>query len=80
MPHLFKTQEYVKKYFIQIYIFLVSLIIIFLHLECDCDLLGSIDDFCENNGQCKCKEGFGGKKCNLCAADLVLPYPLCNQG
>jgi len=37
--------------------------------RCNCDLIGSISSSCnEFNGQCDCKQGFGGRQC-----DQVLP-------
>ena len=36
-------------------------------LACDCDLTGSQDNVCEKHGgQCSCKVGFGGRRCDRC--------------
>ena len=42
-------------------------------------MVGAENDFCEENGQCKCKEHFGGEKCNQCS-NSHLPYPACIPG
>lgn len=34
-----------------------------LCIACDCNLKGSVSDSCSNNGQCKCREGYEGLKC-----------------
>ncbi|CAL4097372.1 unnamed protein product, partial [Meganyctiphanes norvegica] len=40
---------------------------------CGCSLFGSVRDDCEQmSGQCVCKPGIRGKKCNLCPEGLVL--------
>ncbi|XP_047735915.1 agrin [Hyalella azteca] len=42
-------------------------------LPCGCSLFGSVRDDCEQmTGQCVCKPGIGGKKCNMCPDGLVL--------
>ncbi len=34
---------------------------------CDCDPKGTTDEVCDKrNGQCLCKEGFGGPRCDRC--------------
>ena len=42
-------------------------------------MVGAENDFCEENGQCSCKEHFGGEKCNQCSNNH-LPYPACIPG
>lgn len=40
---------------------------------CGCSLFGSVRDDCEQmTGQCVCKPGIRGKKCNICPEGLVL--------
>ncbi|OQR67015.1 laminin subunit beta-2-like, partial [Tropilaelaps mercedesae] len=36
---------------------------------CSCDVHGTVEasDDCSNDGQCHCKPGRGGKKCNMCS-------------
>ncbi|KAK3873150.1 hypothetical protein Pcinc_021789, partial [Petrolisthes cinctipes] len=42
-------------------------------LPCGCSLFGSVRDDCEQmTGQCVCKPGISGKKCNGCPDGLVL--------
>ncbi|XP_069999257.1 agrin isoform X5 [Penaeus vannamei] len=42
-------------------------------LPCGCSLFGSVRDDCEQmTGQCVCKPGIRGKKCNECPEGLVL--------
>ncbi|XP_030623498.1 laminin subunit alpha-1 [Chanos chanos] len=59
-------------------------------VECDCDLRGSISPACIrddthakpekglNPGQCLCKEGFAGEKCDRCAFGYR-DFPLCTR-
>jgi len=35
-------------------------------LPCDCSDEGSVSSSCETDGQCSCKEGVTGKKCDRC--------------
>ncbi|XP_064092109.1 agrin-like isoform X6 [Macrobrachium nipponense] len=42
-------------------------------VTCGCSLFGSVRDDCEQmTGQCVCKPGITGKKCNICPEGLVL--------
>ena len=45
-------------------------------LACNCDVQGSIDVSCDDNGKCNCKVNFAGDKCNECA-DGYFDYPTC---
>ena len=48
---------------------------------CGCSLFGSVRDDCEQmTGQCVCKSGIGGKKCNMCPTGLVLGPKGCLPG
>ena len=41
---------------------------IFIHLECNCNSVGSKDEICnERTGECSCKLGFTGTNCKGCA-------------
>lgn len=47
--------------------------------NCDCDHIGSIGHSCESySGQCMCREGFTGRKCNQCAVGYF-NYPNCDR-
>ena len=50
----------------------------FLISECNCNV-GSIDNTCDNNGQCNCKANFMNEKCDACASDFVHNFPLCTD-
>ena len=39
-------------------------------LGCDCNPEGSESLQCDENGQCKCKQGFTGLQCNECLTGL----------
>jgi len=43
---------------------------------CDCDELGSTSIDCNRNGQCSCKQGYSGLKCDTCAEDYY-GFPDC---
>ena len=46
-------------------------------LECDCDSQGTIKDICvRHNGQCLCRDGFDGKKCEKCGEGFFA-FPKC---
>jgi len=35
--------------------------------DCNCDLIGSLPEVCnKTNGQCMCKEGYAGPRCDKC--------------
>ena len=36
-----------------------------ISLDCACDLTGSESLQCQANGQCQCKDGYSGQKCNI---------------
>ena len=47
-------------------------------IACDCDETGSSGQDCnESSGQCACKDGFDGIKCDACAADSFGTFPNC---
>jgi len=46
---------------------------------CDCDELGSTSIDCNRNGQCSCKQGYSGLKCDTCAEDYY-GFPDCKPG
>ena len=51
----------------------------FLISECNCNVQGSIDNTCDNNGQCNCKANVINEKCDACASDFVHNFPLCTD-
>ena len=51
--------------------------------ECDCNPEGTTADFCDTEtGQCICKDGFGGSRCDQCAPGFFknqyLPFFQCD--
>uniref|UniRef100_A0A674CGI3 Laminin, alpha 1 n=1 Tax=Salmo trutta TaxID=8032 RepID=A0A674CGI3_SALTR len=47
-------------------------------VECGCDMRGSLTPACLNPGQCLCKEGFVGERCERCAFGYR-DFPLCSR-
>uniref|UniRef100_A0AAY4A552 Laminin subunit alpha 1 n=1 Tax=Denticeps clupeoides TaxID=299321 RepID=A0AAY4A552_9TELE len=45
-------------------------------VDCNCDMRGSLSPACLNPGQCLCKEGFAGERCDRCAFGYR-DFPLC---
>ena len=46
---------------------------------CDCDPSGTEDEVCDGqNGQCLCKPGFAGRRCDRCD-DAFFGYPACRE-
>lgn len=46
---------------------------------CQCDRIGAIGQSCHNiTGQCECREGFAGQKCDQCAPGYY-NYPQCKK-
>ena len=35
-------------------------------LDCECDINGSNGTYCDTDGNCTCKSGYTGKKCDTC--------------
>lgn len=51
--------------------------IYYIFLDCDCDIKGTREGICDkDNGKCLCKEGYGGKRCDMCIAEYY-GYPDC---
>ena len=46
--------------------------------ECNCNAVGSTSTECNSDGQCTCKPGFSGQKCNECD-DLHFGFPSCDK-
>lgn len=45
--------------------------------DCDCDIQGTEEEICDkDNGQCICREGFGGPRCDQCLPGYY-NYPAC---
>lgn len=45
--------------------------------DCNCDLIGSLPEICDkNNGQCLCKKGYAGPRCDKCSSGYN-GYPNC---
>ena len=45
-------------------------------LDCKCDLNGSTTLQCDVHGDCNCREGFTGSKCDACEPNYF-NYPSC---
>ena len=43
-----------------------------------CHAEGSVDNSCDENGKCSCKENIVGEKCDKCA-DGYTEFPNCDQ-
>jgi len=41
--------------------------------NCNCDAIGSKYSFCSQSGQCECKKGYSGEKCDKCAKRFYRP-------
>lgn len=51
----------------------------FPHKACDCDIYGSATNQCDRQtGQCVCKKGMGGYKCDKCARGYLGEAPYCS--
>lgn len=51
----------------------------FFKLACDCNSVGSLDNFCDvTNGQCKCRAQTYGRVCDQCAPGSY-NYPHCQR-
>ena len=44
--------------------------------DCDCTENGSINQECDDNGQCNCKDNVGGMKCDVCDLN-TFGFPTC---
>lgn len=52
-------------------------VIVDLYTDCNCDLQGTLAEVCEKStGQCLCKEGYGGPRCDKCLPGYY-NYPDC---
>ena len=56
-------------FFVQLESILLTKVI--LISECKCDPKGSASLECDANGDCTCKQGFIGSKCDECQADII---------
>ena len=48
----------------------------FKFLDCECNLEGSINSVCNNDGLCSCKDGIDGDRCSRCKANMF-GFPNC---
>ena len=48
----------------------------FFPSDCNCNKDGSIEMTCDDYGQCTCKDGYGGKKCDSCLQQFY-GFPNC---
>ena len=46
------------------------------YINCSCNSIGSHNDKCDDNGQCSCKTGYQGLRCDSCAQDYF-GFPNC---
>ena len=44
--------------------------------DCNCSEVGSINQVCDDNGQCNCKDNVCGLKCDACDVN-TFGYPIC---
>lgn len=62
----------------QTFIVLNKHCIIFAHTACNCNREGSETMQCNHQtGQCQCREGIGGEKCDECARGFTGQAPYC---
>ena len=40
-------------------------------LDCQCSAEGSLDTQCDDKGQCKCQEGYGGLQCQTSLGTIL---------
>lgn len=53
--------------------------IFFFHLACDCNSVGSLDNFCDSQtGNCKCRLNTYGRQCDECQPGYW-NYPNCRR-
>ena len=46
--------------------------------DCECNLEGSVDNFCDHIGQCVCNDHVTGEKCSACSSGFDL-FPACDN-
>ena len=46
--------------------------------DCDCNVDGSVDNFCDHLGQCVCNDHVTGVKCSVCSTGYDL-FPACDN-
>ena len=49
-----------------------------LFSDCDCNVDGSVDNFCDHLGQCVCNDHVTGVKCSVCSTGYDL-FPACDN-
>ena len=49
-----------------------------LFTDCDCNVDGSVDNFCDHLGQCVCNDHVTGVKCSACSTGYDL-FPACDN-
>ena len=47
-----------------------------MFLDCDCNIFGSEEKSCDDNGKCTCKKNVDGPKCKECKKDYY-GFPEC---
>lgn len=59
---------------------MISIILPFFWAACECKTIGVVNNACDENGQCFCKQGFSGSKCEECSNGYYMFKDNCKSG